>query len=85
MMLGANYYGVAAEDETDRFNSRAVFEYCMSVIPRRCYNSKKWIWGTAMRGRRIITGPGESITEDRWYHKNEALIMLIKRSADGTV
>ena len=85
MMLGQSYYGVAAEDENDRFLSRAVFEYCTSVIPRRCYNTRRWIWGRSMRGRRIITGPGEPIVEDRWYHKNEALIMLIKRSADGIV
>jgi hypothetical protein len=63
----------------DPFTSRAQFEYQYCFCPRRCYNSGKWIWlETAMRGRRIITGPGEPITEDRWYNSNEALIMMIK-------
>jgi hypothetical protein len=65
------------------FNERATFEYKYSVWPRRCYNSGRWLWlTTAMRGRRIITGPGEPIIEDRWYDSNEGLIMMIKGVAE---
>lgn len=39
--------------------------YKMSVIPVDVTIVKKCVWGKAMRGRRIITGHGESITEDR--------------------
>jgi hypothetical protein len=67
------------------FNDRAVFEYRVSVFPRRCYNTGSWIWGRAVRGRRTITGPGEPVIEDRWYHRNEALIMMIKRNANGNI
>jgi hypothetical protein len=62
----------------DVFNDRAVFEYRSSYIPRRCYNSNRWIWGTAVRGRRTITGPGTPVIQDRWYHRHEAIIMMLK-------
>lgn len=64
------------------FNEYAQFEYKYCVWPRRCYNTKRWLFlTTAMRGRRIITGPGEPIVEDRWYDSNEGLIMMIKKVA----
>jgi hypothetical protein len=84
-MLGSSY-GVQSENQSyDPFMDRAEFSYAFSIWPRRCYNTRRWVWGTGLRGRRIITGPGESVIEDRWYHIHEGLIMLIKRSADGTV
>jgi len=64
--------------EDERFNSRAVFEYKTSFIPRRCYNSGRWIWGVSMRGRMMITGPGDPLIIDRWYHRHEAVIMMLK-------
>jgi hypothetical protein len=62
----------------DPFNERATFEYKTSFIPRKCYTTKKWVWGLAVRGRRIITGPGEPVVEDRWYHRHEAILMMLK-------
>jgi hypothetical protein len=62
----------------DPFNDRAVFEYKHSLIPRRCYNTGAWVWGLAVRGRRVITGPGEPVIEDRWYHRHEAVMMMLK-------
>ena len=72
--------GVAAgyPQAYDPFADRAVFEYAHSWIPRRCYNTGRWLWGIAVRGRRVITGPGEPVIEDRWYHRHEALIMMLK-------
>ena len=65
-------------DGDDYFNSRADFHYKYSFIPRRCYNTNRWIWGVAVRGRRVITGPGEPVIQDRWYHRHEAIIMMLK-------
>jgi hypothetical protein len=31
-----------------------------------------------MRGRRIIGGPGDPVVEDRWYHRDEAIIKMLK-------
>lgn len=68
----------------DPFNDRAQFEYKFSFWPRRCYKTGRLVWlETAMRGRRIITGPGEPVIEDRWYNRDEALIMMIKGLANG--
>jgi hypothetical protein len=63
----------------DPFNDRAQFEYVFSFWPRRCYNTGRWMFmEVAMRGRRTITGPGTPVIEDRWYHRHEAIIMMIK-------
>lgn len=78
-MMGASY-GVQAEDQSyDLFMDCASFDYAYSFWPRRCYNTHRWVWGVAMRGRRIITGPGEPVVEDRWYHRHEAMIMMLKK------
>ena len=74
MMLGVGYLGTG-----DYFNDRAVFTYAYSIWPRRCYNTGRWIWGLSVRGRRIITGPGEPVIEDRWYHRHEAVMMMLKK------
>ena len=76
-MLGTNY-GVSEVQAYDHFNDRAVFRYAYSIWPRRCYNTQRWIWGLALLGRRVITGPGEPVIEDRWYHRHEAIIMMLK-------
>jgi hypothetical protein len=74
--------GTATSDEMtqayDPFDDRAVFEYKYSFIPRRCYTTGQWVWGVAMRGRRIIGGPGDPVVEDRWYHHHEAIIKMLK-------
>lgn len=74
--------GISTSDEMTQsyypFNDRAQFEYKYSIIPRRCYTTNRWIWGLSMRGRRIITGPGDPVIMDRWYHRNEAIIKMLK-------
>ena len=63
----------------DPFDERAKFEYVFCAWPRRCYTTGQWLFmETAMRGRRIITGPGEPVIEDRWYNKHEAIIKMLK-------
>ena len=69
----------------DHFDDWAVFEYKYSIIPRKCYITNQWIWGLSMRGRRIITGPGDPVIEDRWYHRNEAIIKMLKRIRYGNI
>ena len=76
MGVGAGY-----SDEVqsyDPFGDRAVFEYRYSLIPRRCYTTNRVVWGLAMRARRIITGPGDPVIEDRWYHRDEAILKMLK-------
>ena len=71
---------------TDRyFMDRATFQYRTSWIPRRCYSTQRWIWGRAVRGRQIITGPGDPVIEDRWYHPQEATIMMLKGGLNGVI
>jgi len=74
--------GTATSDEMtqayDPFDDRAVFEYKYSFIPRRCYTTGQWVWGVAMRGLLIIGGPGDPVVEDRWYHRHEAIIKMLK-------
>lgn len=74
-MMGAGYSEVQAYDH---FDDRARFEYKYSFIPRRCHTTKRLVWGLAVRGRRIITGPGLPEVEDRWYHRHEAIIKMLK-------
>jgi hypothetical protein len=62
------------------FNKHAKFEYKYSFWPRRCHSTKRLLCFTlAMRGRRIITGPGEPVIEDRWYHRDIGIVLLIKK------
>jgi hypothetical protein len=49
-----------------------------SFIPRLCYTTGRWVWGVAMRGRGTIHGPGDPLIEDRWYHRDEAIIKMLK-------
>lgn len=62
----------------DHFNDRAVFEYRTSFIPRKCYKTNRLVWGVAIRARAVWTGPGSDVVEDRWYHKDEAIIMMLR-------
>ena len=49
------------------------------ILPRRCFSSNKLMFFClAYRARRIITGPGEPVYEDRWYSKVNGLLQLIK-------
>ena len=65
----------------DPFDDRATFEYVFCAWPRRCHTTGQWLFmETAMRGRRVINGPGEPVIEDRWFHRNEAIIKMLKGS-----
>jgi hypothetical protein len=65
----------------DPFDDRAVFTLQYCIWPRRCYITGRWLFCTlAMHGRRTITGPGDPVYEDRWYHRDEHLIMLLKKA-----
>jgi hypothetical protein len=67
------------------FEQRARFESRWSFCPRRCYRTGRWIWGPAVRAEAMWTGPGEPITERRWLHRHEGLVMMLRRSHNGTV
>lgn len=63
----------------DPFNDYACFEYKYSLKPRRCYNTGQQVWGLAVRGRRSYRYADNNFAhEDRWYHRNEAIIMMLK-------
>ena len=62
------------------FERRARFEYRWSLWPRRCYRSNLWIWGRAVRAQAVWTGPGDPVVETRWLHRDEAVIMIMKRN-----
>ena len=67
------------------FEQRAQLSYGWSMWPRRCYRTSRWIWGPAVRAEAVWTGPGEPIVERRWLHRDEGLIMMLKRNTNGTV
>ncbi len=63
----------------DHFDDSATFEYKYSLIPRRCYDTNKLIWGLAIRGRRYYrVGEVSGMHEDRWYHRHGAIIKMLK-------
>ena len=68
--------------DLDDFERRARFEYRWSIWPRRCYRSQRRVWGRAMRAEAVWTGPGEPITERRWLHRDEGLIMMLKKGTN---
>ena len=71
----------AMQDEW-HLRSEYIYQYC--IWPRRCYNTGRWLWFTmAIRGSAVWPGPGEPLVEHRWYHRNEALIMMIKGIENG--
>lgn len=82
-MMGVGYKGKKAMAQADDVQSydyfwdRANVELKFSFWPRKCYESKKRIFGPAYRARRIITGPGEPVVEDRWLAKDEYLWGLL--------
>ena len=85
MMLGQGYgyqpgaMGVDFEQH-DVFYDRAQYEYVWCLWPRRCYLTQKKLWLTwALRGRSVWTGPGDAVVEDRWFDRDQALIMFMRR------
>lgn len=67
-------------DSYDYFNDRAYFKYARTWLPKRCYITNKLIWGKHVMGVRIITGPGDPVIETRWYHKDEGLLLLLRKN-----
>ena len=73
-----------ADDED--FERRAFrIAYAWSIWPRRCYRSERRVWGRAVRVQAVWTGPGEPIVETRWLHRDEAVIMMLKRNCNGHI
>ena len=75
--MGATYDpGVQMYDE---FADLATFEYVFCLWPRRCYKTDKWLFlETAVRGRRRFREDLNFLNEDRWYKRDEALMMMLK-------
>lgn len=66
-------------EEYDAFNDRAYFKYAFTWKPRKCYVTGKWIVGGHVMGVRLITGPGDTIVETRWYHRDQGILLLLKK------
>lgn len=77
-MFGTNYWSLdKKEDPIWLKNASIKLIWCL--MPRRCHSTGKLLWLTsAYRTERIWTGPGEPISEYRWYSKNEFLILKLK-------
>lgn len=74
--MGANWSEVQAYDP---FWDRATWDLKFVIWPRRSEISKKHIWlVNAYRATRVLTGPGEPITEYRWLTKEEYIFGKIK-------
>jgi hypothetical protein len=44
------------------------------------------LWLTrALQGSAVWHGPGEPVVEQRWYHRDEGLVMMIKGVANGNI
>jgi hypothetical protein len=60
---------IEIEFDFDFFNTVAHFKDVWTWRPRRCYISRKLIWGKAVMGVAMYTGPGAPVIEYRWYHR----------------
>ena len=67
----------------DPFTHRCIgTEYKFTWLPQTCHLTGKKLWlKNAYRQTAMITGPGDSIFEYRWYDKHEFLVARLK----GTV
>ena len=90
---------VMSNDVYDSFANRAVFEYQRCWWPRRCYVTGRWLFGTvAVRGyieendlklpRRLdVLQSNVFLTavmfQERWYHRNEGLMLMLKKESNG--
>ena len=90
-----------SHDQYDSFANRAVFEYRRCWWPRRCYATGRWLFGTvAVRGyieendlklpRRLdVLQSNVFLTavmfQERWYHRNEGLMLMLKKESNGTL
>jgi len=85
----------------DSFANQAVFEYRRCWWPRRCYATGRWLFGTvAVRGyieendlklpRRLdVLQSNVFLTavmfQERWYHRDEGLMLMLKKESNGTL
>jgi hypothetical protein len=70
----------------DPWHVRSEYTYRYCFWPRRCYNTGQWLWLTqALHGSAVWHGPGEPVVEQRWYHRDEGLMMMIKGVANGNI
>ena len=88
-----------SNDVYDSFANQAVFEYRRCWWPRRCYATGRWLFGTvAVRGhieetdvklpRRLdVLQSNVFLTavmfQERWYHRNEGLMLMLKKESNG--
>jgi hypothetical protein len=84
-MLGQGYgyqpgaMGVDFEPYDD-FYDRASYQYLWCLWPRRCYITGRRMWlKVAVRGRAVWHGPGDPAVEERWFDRDQALLMFMKR------
>ena len=83
-MLGQGYGyrpGAAVDIEVDDlFYDRATYKYRRCWWPRRCYITGRQLWlKWAIHGYALWTGPGPAVIEDRWFDRDQALLMFMKR------
>lgn len=71
-------------DQAD-FERRAQYHQRWSVWPRRCYHTRRRVWGPAVCAEAMWTGPGHAILERRWLHRDAHMIMMLKGTRHGTV
>jgi uncharacterized cupin superfamily protein len=64
--------------DNERYRRTADWDKIISIVPRRCYISNRWILGRHYRGIRLITGPGEPVVLTYWHHREEHLIWLLQ-------
>lgn len=65
------------------FLDRAEIKLMWSWLPRRCAITGEWLcFDLCYRARRIYTGPGEPVVEDRWYEKHNFLMLRLKGTGD---
>ncbi len=70
-----------AQAELDqRFFREAVWRHCFSMLPRRCYLSGRWLWGSRHFRLSMTTfgSIGSTFETVHWLHRDEG--MLIKLS-----
>ena len=77
-MFGSSYRS-SDEMNNKTWLQRAYVKLVFCIWPRRCYITDKLLMFTyAYRATRVYTGPGDPVYEDRWYDKDEFLILRLQ-------
>lgn len=67
------------EDSEDQH----IYEYKFAVVPRRCAQSNRWVWGRAIR---VTTVWEEDVVVKRkWLHPDLAVMQLLKGTNHGNI